>query len=122
LCQECEEEKTLSDEDVMTQYYRPALSTVHGVAVEPQKTNNLSIKDVGGMKLPEVQAGLIEMNVVAESFISYDRGPTTVVRPGDKVYVTSVALARFPWAKEIFKVGDKTFIVVPTEYVVAVLR
>lgn len=95
------------------------LTTIKGVAVKPATTTAPKQKNVGGVVFAEFKTGLVEFEVVADGVVGFAGGGVAWLRPGDVIYVTSQALASFPWGKEVFEVEGTSFIVVPPEFVVA---
>lgn len=78
------------------------------VAVEPfPATSTANVVSKGGLLVPELKVGLTKLKVVFDS---------DLVKAGDSVYVRS-EWAFQDAAKTVFKVEDKTFILIPESWV-----
>jgi len=92
------------------------LMTIHGVGVELPKNAAVVQKAVAGLQIPDIFAGLVELKAVT----SYQLANVTTILPGTSVFVSASSLARSQWAKEVFNIDGKQFIVVPPEFLVGV--
>lgn len=95
------------------------IQTPGGVACTIPELKGVKMKNVGGMQVPDVKAGLQQLNVLFPTTLDV-KGIPWSFEPGHKVFVSTQALMAFPWAKDTFEIDGTFFILVPIEYVVAV--
>jgi hypothetical protein len=94
------------------------VTVMSGIAVEVPKIQGVTKKRVGGLEIPEVKTGLQELAVVFPARFQL-KGAHWCLEPGMKLFVSTQALMAFDWAKQIYEIDGKTFIVVPVEFATA---
>lgn len=102
---EAAEEAEVSIQDVETMNKR--------VACTPFERTSIEVANTRGFAVVKQKQGLSQLEVVFESEDGF--------HPGNKVAVFGSSCAA-AWAKEVFEIGGKKFVLVPVGEIVAVIR
>lgn len=113
----------------LTFIYRPTKTPLvaanRSIATEPFPTNFIEVKSKSGFATAKQKGQLVALKVVYGNFVPYqaygashlaDRVP---IQPGCTVYVRGEQYTQV-WAKEVFELDGKQFILVPESTIVLV--
>lgn len=93
------------------------------VAVEPFPKEDDKTEKVGGMAMPTRKFSLVSLAVMFDSFDKnrYKPEENVLLSPGDRVTIAGDKRTA-EWAKKVYSIGDKSFILAPASEVLLIER